>query len=66
MKLLVTLVGLVFVLEGLPYVAAPEVMQRWLRHLLEMEPGQLRGMGILAMAVGLFLCFLGQRSGLFG
>ncbi|PIE55724.1 MAG: hypothetical protein CSA34_08100 [Desulfobulbus propionicus] len=66
MKLLITLVGLVFILEGLPYLAAPEGMQRWLRQLLEMHPGQLRVMGLIAMAFGFFLCFLGQRSGVFG
>ncbi len=65
MKLLVTLIGLVFVLEGLPYFVFPEAMQRWLRQLLEMQPSQLRFMGLLAMAFGLFLCFLTQRSGLF-
>lgn len=65
MELLITLIGLVCVLEGLPYVVAPEGMKRWLAQLLEMEPAQLRKMGIIAMAVGFFLCFLGQRSGLF-
>ena len=65
MKLLLTLIGLVFVLEGLPYLAFPEAMQRWLRQLLEMPPGQLRFMGLLSMAFGFFLCFLTQKSGLF-
>ncbi len=65
MKLLVTLIGLVFVLEGLPYLVFPEAMQRWLRQLLEMQPSQLRIMGLLAMAFGFFLCFLTQKSGLF-
>lgn len=65
MKLLITLIGLVFVLEGLPYVLSPEGMQRWLKQLLEMKPAQLRVMGGVAMAAGFFLCFIGQRSGLF-
>ncbi len=66
MKLLITLIGLVFILEGLPYVASPEAMQRWLRQLTAMRPEQLRIMGIIAMAIGFFLCYLGQKSGLFG
>ncbi|WP_457573769.1 DUF2065 domain-containing protein [Desulfolithobacter sp.] len=66
MKLLVTLIGLILVLEGLPYVASPEAMQRWLRQLIEMRPEQLRLMGIIAMGIGFFLCFLAQRSGLLG
>ncbi len=66
MKLLITLIGLVLVIEGLPYVASPTAMQRWLKQLTEINPDQLRIMGILAMAIGFFLCFLGQRSGIFG
>lgn len=65
MKLLITLIGLVLVLEGLPYVASPESMQRWLRQILEMEPAHLRRIGAVAMVVGFALCFLAQRSALF-
>ena len=65
MKLLITLIGLVFVLEGVPYVACPEAMQKWLRQLLTMRPGQLRVMGLLAMALGLLLCYITQRTALF-
>ncbi len=65
MKLLITLIGLVFVLEGLPYLLSPEGMQRWLKQLLEMKPAQLRVMGGIAMVAGFFLCFISQRSGLF-
>jgi len=64
MKLLITLIGLVLVLEGLPYVASPESMQRWLRQILEMPPHHLRRVG-LAMAVGFLLCYLAQKSSLF-
>jgi uncharacterized protein YjeT (DUF2065 family) len=66
MKTLITLIGLVLILEGLPYVASPEAMQRWLRQLAEMRPDNLRIMGVLAMAMGFLLCFLGQKSGMFG
>ena len=66
MKTLITLIGLVLILEGLPYVASPEAMQRWLRQLAEMRPDNVRIMGVLAMATGLLLCFLAQKSGMFG
>lgn len=65
MKTLITLVGLVFVLEGLPYVVSPQGMQQWLRQLLEMKPGQLRAIGLVAMIAGFILCFIGQKSGIF-
>ncbi len=58
MKFFLTLVGLIFVLEGLPYVASPETMRNWLRQLVNMEPGQLRFMGMVAMAVGFILLWL--------
>jgi hypothetical protein len=65
MKILITLIGLVLVLEGLPYVASPVAMQRWLKQLVELHPAQLRTMGIVAMVAGFILCYLGQRSGFF-
>lgn len=64
MKLLITLIGLILILEGLPYAASPESMQRWLRQILEMRPELLRRVGLIAMAVGFLLCFLAQRSDL--
>ncbi|MBM9537946.1 DUF2065 domain-containing protein [Desulfobulbus alkaliphilus] len=66
MELFITLIGLILILEGLPYAASPEAMQRWLRQILEMPPEQLRRIGLIAMAIGFFLCYLAQKSGLFG
>ena len=66
MKMLITLIGLVLILEGLPYVASPEAMQRWLKQLAEMRPDTLRIIGVFAMAAGFLLCFLAQKSGLLG
>ncbi len=59
------MIGLVLVLEGLPYVAFPEAMQDWLRQLTTMSPRVLRIIGLIAMASGLFLCYLTQRTNLF-
>ncbi|MDH3392884.1 MAG: DUF2065 domain-containing protein [Desulfobulbaceae bacterium] len=64
MKLLITLVGLVLILEGLPYLAFPKAMQDWLRQLTEQEPKVLRGMGVIAMAIGFLLCYITQRTNL--
>ncbi|MCK5323182.1 MAG: DUF2065 domain-containing protein, partial [Desulfobulbaceae bacterium] len=62
MKYLITLVGLVLILESLPYVAFPETMQEWLRQLTQVKPGVLRAIGLIAMGVGLLLCFITQRT----
>jgi uncharacterized protein YjeT (DUF2065 family) len=65
MKLLVTLIGLVLVLEGLPYVAAPEAMRRWLVQLSEMKSQHLRTIGLLAMGAGFLILFVAQKAGFF-
>lgn len=65
MKLLILLVGLILILEGLPYVAAPQAMQEWLKKISTISPSQLRSMGLLAMAIGLSIVFIVQKTYLF-
>jgi len=65
MKLLFLLVGMVLILEGVPYVAFPESMGEWLRKLSEMKAEHLRMLGLLSMGSGLMICWFVQRSGLF-
>lgn len=65
MKYLFTLIGLVFILEGLPYLTFPEAMQRWLQQLMQMRPTQLRVIGLFAVLLGLFICFVTMRTSLF-
>lgn len=65
MKLFLLLIGLVLILEGIPYVAAPEAMQEWLKKLSAVDAGWLRSVGLLAMAVGLLIIFVVQNTSLF-
>ena len=65
MKLFTLLLGLILILEGLPYVAAPDAMQDWLKKLAEMNPQHLRSVGIIAMAIGLGICFVVQKTSVF-
>jgi hypothetical protein len=65
MKLLTLLIGLVLILEGLPYVAAPEAMQEWLKKLSGISPARLRSVGLIAMAVGILIIFVVQKTALF-
>lgn len=65
MKLLILLAGMVLILEGLPYVVAPEAMQNWLKKISETEPFQLRTMGFIAMVVGFVICFIVQKTSIF-
>lgn len=66
MKLLLLLIGMVFILEGLPYVAFPEAMRTWLARLSQTPAGHLRVMGLAAMLFGFILCWVVQKTGLFG
>jgi len=65
MKLFILLIGLILILEGLPYVASPEGMQEWLKKISSMSPAQLRSMGLIAMAIGLGICYIAQKTSLF-
>lgn len=66
MKLLILLIGLVFILEGLPYAASPEAMRRWLLKLADLSPQHLRMMGFTAMGLGLLIVWIVQKTTLFG
>ena len=65
MKLLILLFGLVLILEGLPYVAAPEAMRDWLKKLSEMDAGHMRAIGLISMILGLIICYIVQKTSLF-
>lgn len=65
MKLLILLVGMVLILEGIPYVASPESMRDWLKKISEMKAEHLRLLGLLSMSSGLTICWFAQRSGFF-
>ena len=65
MKFFLSVLGMVMILEGLPYFAFPERIQRWLVRVSEMPTAHLRTFGFLAMCVGMVLVYLGQRSSLF-
>jgi len=66
MELFITLLGLILVLEGLPYVAFPEAMQRWLSQLTQLPPAQLRSVGLISMAFGFAILIFARHFGLLG
>ena len=53
--------GMVMVVEGLPYFAFPEKMKAWVLKVLEMPDGSLRRFGLFLMIAGLGLVYLGRR-----
>ncbi len=58
MKLLFCLIGLVFIVEGLPYFAFPDKMKKWMKMVLEVPDSHLRALGLVAMCIGLVLAYL--------
>jgi uncharacterized protein len=58
MKLLFCLLGLVLIVEGLPYLACPDKMKKWLQQVQQVPDNQLRAIGFLAMCLGLLLTYL--------
>jgi uncharacterized protein len=55
-----SVIGMVLIIEGLPYFAFPDKMKRIVEKLLEIEEWSLRCLGIFLMAFGLFLVYLGK------
>lgn len=54
------MLGLVLIVEGLPYFAFPEKMKHWVSSLLEMPNAHLRLMGFLAMGIGLLITYFSR------
>jgi len=61
MKYFLCVIGMVMIVEGLPYFAFPEKMKSWMVKVIEMHENTLRITGLLLMAMGIFLVFLGRR-----
>jgi len=60
MDFFLCVIGMVMILEGLPYFAFPERMKGWVQKILEMPESVLRRMGMVLMGIGLLLVYLGR------
>lgn len=65
MKLFVTVIGLLMVVEGLPYFTFPEKMQALMRQIEEMNPDHLRLVGLVSTLIGLVICYIAQKTDIF-
>jgi len=63
MEDLITVLGMVLVLEGLPYFAFPGTFKTWVGRMLQMPDSRLRIYGLVSMIIGLFLVYLARQSG---
>jgi len=61
MEFFLCVLGMVMIVEGIPYFAFPDKMKIWVRKVLEMPDLQLRRTGLILMGLGLLLVYLGKR-----
>jgi hypothetical protein len=54
-------IGMVMIIEGVPYFAVPNQMKGWMAKIMQMEPASLRRFGLVMMVAGLALVYLGRR-----
>ncbi|HBB17838.1 MAG TPA: DUF2065 domain-containing protein [Syntrophus sp. (in: bacteria)] len=59
MKYFLCVIGMVLILEGLPYFAFPDKLKSYLRKLTDTPDATLRIMGSIAVVVGLILVYFG-------
>ncbi len=62
MKFFLCVLGMVMIIEGLPYFAFPEKMKQWMLQIREMPDGTLRRFGLILMMVGLSLTYFGKSG----
>ncbi|MBI4633737.1 MAG: DUF2065 domain-containing protein [Deltaproteobacteria bacterium] len=60
MKYFLCVLGMVFIVEGLPYFAFPEKIKAHLTKVLNIPDSTLRILGLAAMIAGLLLVYLGR------
>jgi len=63
MGYVLTVLGLLCFIEGLPYFAFPEQLKRWLQQVTQMPGIQLRIIGGILMVLGLVLVYVGRHHG---
>jgi uncharacterized protein YjeT (DUF2065 family) len=62
MKFFMCVIGMVMILEGLPYFAFPQKMKRWMLQIMAMPEDILRRFGLVMMLGGLALVYFGKRG----
>ncbi|MBF0421952.1 MAG: DUF2065 domain-containing protein [Magnetococcales bacterium] len=58
MKDFITALGLMMILEGMPYFLAPDRMRRWIMKIAELSERSLRQTGLILMLLGLGVVYL--------
>jgi uncharacterized protein len=60
MKYFLCVLGMVFIIEGIPYFILPEKLKIYMFKIAEVPAATLRFLGISAMIAGLILLYFGR------
>ena len=61
MDFFLCVLGMVFIIEGLPYLAFPEKLKTYMMKMNGLPDSTLRYLGISAVLAGLVLLYFGRR-----
>ena len=61
MKLFLCVIGMVMIVEGLPYFAIPDKMKVMIQTIAGLDDASLRKFGFFLMAVGLVIVYLAVK-----
>jgi uncharacterized protein YjeT (DUF2065 family) len=61
MSYFLSILGLVLIVEGLPYFAFPEQVKEFAKRFPDIPDSVLRGLGLLLMLSGLLIAYIAKR-----
>lgn len=62
MKFFLCVVGMVMIVEGLPYFAFPEKMKQMIQMVIGMEDDSLRRFGFILMLTGFLVVYFSMKG----
>ena len=63
MKFFFCVIGMVMIVEGLPYFAFPQKMKEMIRMMISQDDHSLRKFGFVLMAAGLCIVYMSMKAG---
>ncbi|MBW2145925.1 MAG: DUF2065 domain-containing protein [Deltaproteobacteria bacterium] len=63
MKYFLSVLGMVLVVEGLPYFAFPERVKDFLSHIVTVPDRRLRVFGLIIIGIGLLILYVAREMG---
>lgn len=60
MKLLLSVIGLILIIEGLPYFTFPDRIKIYLAKVVTMPSSTLRIIGLASIMIGVVLVYIGR------